>query len=102
MKDSKCSYYQRGACCGPMTFRFILQPTMATIAALYDGVKDARTGRSPYLWTILSNPEKRGDRLREGMNTLRSVFRVAQLRNRNLVQNGGWTFSYPHLASVFL
>ena len=38
-----------------MTFRFILQPIMATIAALYDGIKDARTGRSPYLWTILSS-----------------------------------------------
>jgi hypothetical protein len=52
---------------GPMTFRFILQPVMATIAALYDGAKDARTGRSPYLWTILSNSEKRGGRLREGL-----------------------------------
>jgi uncharacterized membrane protein YjgN (DUF898 family) len=52
---------------GPMTFRFILQPIMATIAALHDGVKDARTGRSPYLWTILSNSEKRGGRLREGL-----------------------------------
>ena len=52
---------------GPMTFRFILQPIMATIAALYDGVKDARTGRSPYLWTILTNPAKRGGRLREGV-----------------------------------
>jgi hypothetical protein len=52
---------------GPMTFRFILQPTVATIAALLDGVKDARTGRSPYLWTILSNPGKRGGRLREGL-----------------------------------
>jgi len=52
---------------GPMTFRFILQPIMATIAALYDGVKDARTGRSPYLWTMFSNPEKLGGRLREGM-----------------------------------
>jgi len=52
---------------GPMTFRFILQPIMATIAALYDGIKDARTGRSPYLWTILTNPEKRGGRLQEGL-----------------------------------
>jgi len=50
-----------------MTFRFILQPIMATIAALFDGVKDARTGRSPYLWTIFSVPEKRGSRLREGL-----------------------------------
>lgn len=52
---------------GPMTFRFILQPTMATIAALYDAQKDAQIGRSPYLWTILSDPEKRGRRLSEGM-----------------------------------
>ena len=52
---------------GPMTFRFILQPIMATIAALYDGIKDARTGRSPYLWTIFAVPEKRGSRLREGL-----------------------------------
>jgi len=52
---------------GTMTFRFILQPIMATIAALYDGVKDARTGRSPYLWTILTNPAKLGGRLWEGL-----------------------------------
>jgi hypothetical protein len=39
---------------------------MATIAALYDGVKDA-TGRSPYLWAILTNPVERGGRLREGL-----------------------------------
>ena len=52
---------------GPMAFRFILQPIMATIAALYDGVKDARTGRSPYLWAILTNPVERGGRLREGL-----------------------------------
>ena len=32
----------------PMRFRFILQPLMAAIAAILDGLKDARTGRSPY------------------------------------------------------
>ena len=52
---------------GPMTFRFILQPTMAAIAALHDGVKDARTGRSVFFWTVLSGSEKRGGRLREGL-----------------------------------
>ena len=44
---------------GPMIFRFILQPIMATIAALRDGVEDARTGRSPYFWTILSDESRR-------------------------------------------
>lgn len=52
---------------GPMTFRFILQPIMATIAAVLAGIHDARTGRDFYFSTILRNPEKRGDRLREGM-----------------------------------
>jgi hypothetical protein len=52
---------------GPMSFRFILQPTMAVLAALHDGVRDARLGRSPYFWTVLSDPAKRGGRLREGL-----------------------------------
>ena len=52
---------------GPMTFRFILQPTMAAIAAVHDGVRDARMGRSPFFWTLLSNRAKRGGRLREGL-----------------------------------
>jgi hypothetical protein len=52
---------------GPMTFRFILQPTMAAIAALRDGVKDAREGRSPYFWTIVHVSGERAGRLNEGM-----------------------------------
>ena len=52
---------------GPMTFRFVLQPAMAALAALHDGIKDARTGRAPYLWTVLTDPAARRDRLREGL-----------------------------------
>ena len=52
---------------GPMTFRIILQPIMATIAAALAGVRDARAGRSPYFWSILRDPQQRGPRLQEGM-----------------------------------
>jgi hypothetical protein len=52
---------------GPMTFRFILQPAIAAIAALLDGVEDARAGRSVFFWTVLSDSAKRGGRLREGL-----------------------------------
>ena len=45
---------------GPMTFRFILQPVMATIAACLGGVKDA-------LWTVVNVPAKRAIRLNEAM-----------------------------------
>ena len=53
-----------------MTFRFILQPAMAAIAALGDGVKDARLGRRPYLWAIMRGvrtAEGRRGRLWEGI-----------------------------------
>ena len=52
---------------GPLAFRFILQPVMATMAALRDGIRDAKMGRSPYFWALLSKPEKRAERVREGL-----------------------------------
>jgi hypothetical protein len=52
---------------GPMTFRFILQPCMAALAALRDGVKDAHTGRKPYGWALLTDAEERSGRLAEGL-----------------------------------
>jgi len=52
---------------GPMTFRFVLQPAMAGIAALRDGVSDARLGRSPYLSAIIRDIDGRGARLWEGI-----------------------------------
>jgi hypothetical protein len=55
---------------GPMTFRFILQPAMAIIAAARDGVRDARLGRRPYVWALIHgvrDPHGRGGRLWEGI-----------------------------------
>jgi hypothetical protein len=51
-----------------MRFRFILQPVMATIVAIRDGLEDARSGRSPYVATVLGNPQERAARLRHGLN----------------------------------
>ena len=59
---------------GPMRFRFVLQPLMATIVAIRDGLEDARSGRSPYFATVLGNPQERAGRLREGLNaTARNI-----------------------------
>jgi len=52
---------------GPFVFRFVLQPIMATAAAVRDGMHDARTGRSPFLWTVLTDPVKRRGRLDEAL-----------------------------------
>lgn len=53
---------------GPLSFRFILQPVMAALLAVRDGMRDAHTGRSPYFWTVISNPGARNARLREGLS----------------------------------
>jgi hypothetical protein len=52
---------------GPFIFRFVLQPIMATIAALRDGLHDARNGRAPFLWTVLTDPAQRRGRLDEAL-----------------------------------
>ncbi len=49
-----------------MNFRIVLQPTMAMLFATLDGIKDAKAGRPPYLWTIFTDPEERGRLLLEG------------------------------------
>jgi hypothetical protein len=64
---------------GPMTFRLILQPIMATLLAVRAGLKDAREGRPPYLWTILTDPNQRVDLLREGWRSIGRVFVLAVL-----------------------
>ena len=65
-----------GRATGPMTFRLILQPLMAIFYAYRDGVQDARTGRPPYLYTIITEPGERKELLREGF---RAVARVIVL-----------------------
>jgi hypothetical protein len=62
---------------GSLALRFLLQPAMSTILAVRDGIKDARTGRSPYFWTVLSNPEKRKARLREGLAATGKILLIA-------------------------
>lgn len=52
---------------GPFVFRFVLQPIMATMAALRDGIHDARTGRAPFLHTVLTDPARRRTRLDEAL-----------------------------------
>lgn len=60
---------------GPMNFRFFLQPGMALIFAVRDGIRDGRTGRTPYFWLIArSDAKARRAALREGVKTTMWIF----------------------------
>lgn len=52
---------------GPFALRFVVQPLVATLVAMRDGITDARTGRSPYFWTVLCDAAQRRARLGEGL-----------------------------------
>jgi hypothetical protein len=62
---------------GSLSFRFVLQPTMAALLALRAGVQDAREGKQGYLWAVLSSPERRFQLLHEGWRGARTPFLVA-------------------------
>jgi hypothetical protein len=62
---------------GPLRFRFILQPGMAVIFAAIDGLKDARTGKAPYFWSLITVPGHRAEMIREGWKSIGKVFILA-------------------------
>src|SRR6185295_15297865 len=62
---------------GPLSLRLILQPTMATIFAIRDGVKDAKAGRPFYFHALFTDPEHRSARLKDGLRAVAKVFTLA-------------------------
>jgi hypothetical protein len=61
---------------GAMRFRFILQPAMAAILAVRDGLKDTRSGHAPYFMTVLRNPQERVGLLNEGLNATARIITI--------------------------
>ena len=62
---------------GPMSFRLLLQPGMALIFAIRDGVTDARAGRPPHFWALLTNSGNRREIMRSGWQAVGRVFVLA-------------------------
>ena len=62
---------------GPMKFRLILQPLIAIIFAVRAGLKDAKEGKVPYNWALISDPDHRRALLRSGWKSVGKVFVIA-------------------------
>jgi hypothetical protein len=62
---------------GPMKFRLLLQPAMATIFAVISGIKDAKAGKPPYFWALFSDPSHRREMLQDGWKSVGTVFLLA-------------------------
>ncbi|MGC2526213.1 MAG: hypothetical protein WA639_00590 [Candidatus Acidiferrum sp.] len=62
---------------GPMKFRLVLQPVMASIFAIRSGLADAKAGRAPYFWTLVSDPAQRDYMIKDGWKGVGKVFILA-------------------------
>ena len=67
-----------GRLSGPLTLRLFLQPAVASFFAIRDGLRDARAGRPPHFWRLVTgSPEVRQRRLRETWRAVMKVFILA-------------------------
>ena len=62
---------------GPLHFRFIVQPLMATIFAIVDGVKDAKAGKPAYFWDLFFTSGHRKELIRDGWKRVGKIFVLA-------------------------
>ena len=64
---------------GPFHLRLILQPVIATILGIRAGMRDARTGRPPYFWSVATAGDKfdRRELVRHGWSDIGKVFSIA-------------------------
>jgi hypothetical protein len=62
---------------GPMKFRIVLQPMMATLLAIRSGLKDAKSGAHPYFWSLLSSPGHRMEIIKDGWKSVGRLFFLA-------------------------
>src|SRR5580692_10664999 len=64
---------------GPMKFRIVLQPLMATFLAVRSGLRDAKSGARPYFWSLVTTPGHRVEMLKEGWKSIARLFFLAML-----------------------
>lgn len=62
---------------GPMKFRLVLQPVMSCFFAIRSGLADAKAGRPPYFWALISNPDHREDMIKNLWKDVGRVFLLA-------------------------
>ena len=62
---------------GPMKLRLVLQPLVAVVFAIRAGLSDARGGKPPYFWALVTDPTHRTEMLKDGWKSVGTVFVLA-------------------------
>jgi hypothetical protein len=88
---------------GPMQFRVVIQPLMATIFAVIAGLKDAKGGRPAYFWALFTQREERRLMMADGWKKVGKIFALAVVLDvvyQLIVQ--GFVFPFEVLVVAFI
>ena len=66
-----------GRASGPLNFRLVVMPTMATLFGIRAGLRDAREGKPTFLWGILTQPAGRAAAFQSAVKDVGKVFVMA-------------------------
>jgi hypothetical protein len=64
---------------GPLALRFVIQPLVAAVFAIRDGLRDAKEGKKAYFWALFSDTGHRREMLESGWRSIGKVIVVAGL-----------------------
>ena len=80
-----------GRASGPLNFRLVVMPTMAALFGVRAGLRDAREGKSTFLWGILTKPAGRTAAFHSAMKDVGRVFVMAVIMDTayQLIALGG-------------
>ena len=62
---------------GPLNFRLVIMPLVVAFLAVKAGVKDAREGRPPFFWTLVTKTLERRQLVRSALKDIGRIFIVA-------------------------
>jgi hypothetical protein len=81
MKDMMVRVWDQliGRVYGPLTFRLILQPSVAIFFAIRSGLRDAREGRPLFFWALALDSTQRTSLFRHGWQDVGKLFVVAAI-----------------------
>lgn len=88
---------------GPMSFRLILQPAVASFFAIRAGLRDARAGRLPFLACFFAKSQHRRELLRQSWKDVGTVFIVALILDsvyQLIVHSGIYTIELLMAATI--
>jgi hypothetical protein len=68
-----------GRTSGPINFRLLIQPSVATFFAIRSGLADARNGRPAFLWGVLFKSGEREELLNQGWKDIGKLFIIAMV-----------------------